>query len=108
LLERRLLRRLSDGVIPQQRWLSAAFPDSWNYDVVRVLDYFRGARAQPDERMAEALGILESKRGANGRWPLDTLHHDALPVDLGETAGQPSRWITLRALRILKWAGRAA
>jgi hypothetical protein len=108
LLERRLLRRLSDGVIPQQRWLSAAFPDSWNYDVVRVLDYFRGARAQPDERMAEALGILESKRGANGRWPLDTLHHDALPVDLGETAGQTSRWITLRALRILKWAGRAA
>jgi hypothetical protein len=108
LLERRLLRRLSDGVIPQHRWLSVAFPDSWSYDVVRVLDYYRRARAQPDERMADAIGIVESKRGTNGRWPLDTLHHDELPVDLGETAGQPSRWITLRALRILKWAGRAA
>jgi hypothetical protein len=108
LLERRLLRRLSDGVIPQQRWLSVAFPDSWNYDVVRVLDYFRRARDQPDERMAEALGILESKRGANGRWPLDTLHHDELPVDLGEATGQASRWITLRALRILRWAAGVA
>ena len=107
LLERRLLHRLSDDEIPQRRWLKAGFPYSWNYDVVRVLDYFRAARPEPDERMAEALGIVESKRNANGRWPLDHAYHDKLPVDLGETEGQPSRWITLRAMRVLRWAGRA-
>jgi len=107
LLERRLLRRLSDGEIPQKRWLHVGFPNAWFYDVVRVLDYFRAARPGPDERMAEALDIVESKRDANGRWPLDHAYHDASLVDFGEAEGKPSRWITLRALRILRWAERA-
>jgi hypothetical protein len=106
LLDRRLLRRLSDGEIAEERWLSAGFPYSWNYDVVRVLDYLRDARAEPDERMTEALHLVESKRDAVGRWPLDLSYHDSLAVDLGETHGLPSRWITLRGLRILRWAGR--
>jgi hypothetical protein len=106
LLERRLLRRLSDGQIPQQRWLHVGFPNAWFYDVVRVLDYFRQARAEPDERMSEALDIVESKQDAEGRWPLDHAYHDASHVDFGDSEGQPSRWITLRALRVLRWAGR--
>ncbi len=106
LLERRLLRRLSDGEIGQERWLQLAFPNAWRYDVARVLDYLRSARAGPDERMAEAVDILESKRDADGRWPLDHAYHDSLLVDFGEFEGQPSRWITLRALRVLRWAGR--
>ncbi|MGZ8475817.1 MAG: hypothetical protein ACXWWQ_06290 [Candidatus Limnocylindria bacterium] len=106
LLERRLLRRLSDGEIPQKRWLAIGFPNAWFYDVARVLDYFRSARPAPDERMAEALDILESKRDADGRWPLDHAYHDRLVVDFGESEGRPSRWITLRALRVLRWAGR--
>ena len=106
LLERRLLRRLSDGEIPQKRWLYLGFPNAWFYDVARVLDYLRSARPAPDERMTEALDILEAKRDADGRWPLDHAYHDRLPVDLGETEGGPSRWITLRALRVLRWAGR--
>ena len=107
LLARRLLRRLSDGEIPQRRWMDVGFPYSWNYDVVRVLDHFRSAMAEPDERMTEALGIVESKRDAGGRWVLDQAYHDKLLVDLAEVEGQPSRWITLRGLRILRWAGRA-
>jgi hypothetical protein len=107
LLERRLLHRLSDGEMPQRRWLDAGFPYSWNYDVVRVLDYLREARPAPDGRMAEALDIVVSKRDAAGRWPLDLAYHDKLTVDLGEVEGRPSRWITLRGLRILRWAGRA-
>ena len=103
LLERRLLRRLSDGEIPQKRWLHLGFPNAWFYDVARVLDYLRSARPAPDERMTEALDILESKRDADGRWPLDHAYHDRLLVDLGESEGEPSRWITLRALRILRW-----
>ena len=106
LLERQLLRRLSDGEIPQRRWLYPGFPNAWFYDVVRVLDYTRQARPGPDERMGEALDIVESKRDASGRWPLDHAYHDASLVDFGEAEGQPSRWITLRALRTLRWAGR--
>ena len=56
--------------------------------------------------MNEALDIVESKRTPDGRWLLDHAYHDASLVDLGETEGGPSRWITLRALRILRWAGR--
>jgi len=104
LLERRLLHRLSDGEIPQPRWLEAGFPYSFNYDVVRALDYFRSARPEPDERMDEALDAVASKRGADGHWPLETAYHEQLAVDFGETVGQPSRWITHRALRILRWA----
>ena len=106
LLERRLLHRLSDGRIPQARWLAVGFPNGWYYDVARVLDHLRYARAEPDERMAEALAVLASKRAADGRWPLEHAYHRALLVDLGETEGQPSRWITLRALRVLRWAGQ--
>ena len=106
LLERRLLRRLSDGEVPQKRWLHLGFPNGWFYDVARVLDYLRIARPAPDERMTEALDILESKRDADGRWPLDHAYHERLLVDLGESEGQPSRWITLRGLRVLRWANR--
>lgn len=108
LLERRLLRRLSDDEIPQRRWLSVGFPYSWNYDVLRALDYFRQARPEPDERMTEALEVVESKRDADGRWPLDHAYHDRLLVDLGEGEGKPSRWITLRALRVLDWGSARA
>lgn len=105
LLERRLLHRLSDGQVPQKRWLEIGFPNGWYYDVARVLDYLRSARPAPDERMTEALDILESKRHADGRWPLDHAYHDPLLIDLGEAEGGPSRWITLRAMRVLRWAG---
>jgi len=107
LVERRLLHRLSDDTIPDRRWLTVGFPYSWNYDVVRVLDHFRNARAAPDERMTEALDVVESKRDGGGRWPLEHAYHDQLQVDLGEAEGQPSRWVTHRALHILRWAGRS-
>jgi hypothetical protein len=104
LLERRLLRRLSTGELAQPRWLYLAFPNGWHYDPLRALDHLRDAGVVPDDRMAEAIGIIESKRDADGRWPLDHAHHDELLVDLGEREDEPSRWITLRALRVLRWA----
>lgn len=107
LLDRRLLYRLSDGEIGQERWLAVGFPNKWFYDVMRVLDYFRAARPEPDTRMAEALDIVESKRGADGRWPLEHRYHERLLVDFGDVEGQPSRWITLRGARTMRWAGRA-
>ncbi|HEX7225803.1 MAG TPA: hypothetical protein VF367_09520, partial [Candidatus Limnocylindria bacterium] len=52
----------------------------------------------------EALEVVASKRDADGRWPLEYAFHDELVVDLGEAVGEPSRWITLQALRVLRWA----
>jgi hypothetical protein len=104
LLERQLLRRLSTGEVARTRWLYLAFPNAWHYDVLRVLDYMREAGVAAEERTAEAVGILASKRTADGHWLLEHAHHDALPVDFGEREGEPSRWITLHALRVLRWA----
>jgi hypothetical protein len=106
LLERRLLHRLSDGEIPEPRWLESGYPNSYFYDVVRVLEHLRNADREPDERTAEALDVVESRRLADGRWPLERVYHDELHADLAEAVGQPSRWMTLRALRVLRWAGR--
>jgi hypothetical protein len=105
LLERRLLHRLSDGRVGKTRWLEVGFPNGWYCDVARVLDYLRAARPVPDERMAEALRILGAKRAPDGTWPLEHAYHPRLLVDLGESEGGPSRWLTLRALRVLRWAG---
>ena len=107
LLDRRLLYRLSDGQIGQERWLHLGFPNKWFYDVMRVLDYLRQARPGPDPRMSEALDVVESKRAADGRWPLEHRYHEQLLVDFGDVEGQPSRWITLRGARTMRWAGRA-
>jgi hypothetical protein len=106
LLQRRLLHRLSDGEIPEERWLRVGFPYSWNYDVLRALDHFRNVGDPPDERMREALDLVESKRESAGQWRLEVAYQEQLPVDLGEAVGQPSRWVTHRAMRVLRWAAR--
>ena len=104
LLDRHLAWRLSDGRVGRERWLHLAFPHGWRYDVGRALDLLRRTRATPDERMWEALELIAAKRDDDGRWRLEMRHHDRLPVDLGEDEGAPSRWLTLLALRVLRWA----
>jgi hypothetical protein len=109
LLTRRMFRRLSTGEVIEPNtsdWLQFTFPNGWHYDILRGLDYLREAGVAPDERVAEAIGIVESKSEPETRWLLDHVYYDELPVDLGERVGQPSRWITLRALRVLRWAGK--
>jgi hypothetical protein len=109
LLERHLLRRKTTGeVIERDREGSTvftrfAFPTWWHYDVLRGLDYLRRASVTPDERVAEAVALVESKRDGDGQWPLDVQYPGAMPVDFGEREGEPSRWNTLRALRVLDW-----
>lgn len=109
LLERRLFRRKSTGeVIERDRkgggsWTRFAFPTWWHYDVLRGLDYLRHAGVAPDERVDEAIQLVESKREVDGRWPLETQYPGKLPVETDEGEGRPSRWNTLRALRVLDW-----
>jgi hypothetical protein len=109
LLERRLLRRRSTGeVIERDRkggtmWTRFAFPTWWHYDVLRGLDYLRRAGVAPEERVAEAIHLVESKRGVDGKWPLEGQYPGRMPVDTDEGDGRSSRWNTLRALRVLNW-----
>jgi hypothetical protein len=105
LLQRRMFRSLSSGEVIDGHWTRFSFPTIWHYDVLRGLDYLRSAGARPDERVAEAVELVEKRRDESGRWPLDGLHSDRVrfPFDMETEIGQPSRWNTLRALRVLDW-----
>jgi hypothetical protein len=103
LLERQLLRRKSTGEIVRPDYLELAFPYYWHYDVLRALDYFRRSGADPDPRMKEAVDVVQSKRQSDGRWLLDHVHPGDVHLDIEASVGAPSRWNTLRALRVLDW-----
>jgi hypothetical protein len=90
-------------VVVQPAYLEFAFPYYWHYDVLRALDYFRRSGADPDPRMAEAVAVVQSKRQPDGRWLLDRIHPGRVYFDLEAGVGTPSRWNTLRALRVLNW-----
>lgn len=118
ILERRLFRRRSTGeVIYYDRkdgsggghehpaFTRFAFPTWWHYDVLRGLEYLRRARVMPDERVAEAIELVASKCDSDGRWPLEIQYPGEMPIELDAGVGQPSRWNTLRALRVLHWYG---
>ena len=113
-LERRMMRRLSSGALIDPAFAMFSFPTGYHYDALRGLDYLRAAGAAPDARLAEAIDLVRSKRDPEGRLPLENPHEselvDARVRDLGfdmdESDGQPSRWNTLRALRVLSWYER--
>jgi hypothetical protein len=111
LLERRMLRSQTSGEVINRRWTSFSFPTTWHYDVLRGLDYLHSADVKPDDRVAEAVEILVGQRDEDGRWPLGPVHSDPrirIPIGMEAGVGEPSRWNTLRALRVLDWynAGR--
>ena len=105
MLERRLLRRNSTGEVIDPAFLRFAFPVWWHYDVLRGLDYLRAAGVAPDERVAEAIGVVEANRDPDGRWPLQRVYAGEAYFQMEAGEGQPSRWNTLRALRVLDWYG---
>ena len=115
LLERRLFKSRSTGraitldrkTDKPQTWAEFSFPTRWHYDVLWGLDYLRRAGVAPDERVAEAIGLVTKKRDAQGRWPLENPHPGRVHFEMEGPAGTPSRWNTLRALRVLRWAGAA-
>ncbi len=106
LLTRALFRRLSTGEVANAAFLRFAFPPRYHYDILRALDYLRDAGVQPDVRVEAAVHVVESSRQAEGRWLLDDAHDEALAFPFGERVGEPSRWNTLRALRVLAWGER--
>ena len=108
LLERRLFRRMSTGDVVDLAWTMFSYPTRWHYDVLRGLDYLRSAGAKPDERCAEAIELVEKKPDSQGRWPLENSHPGQVHFDMDEGDGKPSRWNTLRAMRVLAWFGSRA
>jgi hypothetical protein len=106
LLERDLLRRRTTGEIPKPTYTQLAFPPRHEYDVLRALEHFRSVGAMPQESMREAIDLLHAKRRGDGTWALDVVHGGDAVNDYGPV-GEPNRWITLKALRVLRWAGHS-
>src|SRR5271170_1033688 len=103
LLERRMFRSLRTGKVIDKRWLRFSFPTLWHYDVLRGLDYLRNAEIKPDSPVREAIEIVMERRHQNGRWPLNLLHPEHIPLKMETSVGSASRWNTLRAFRVLRW-----
>jgi hypothetical protein len=103
LLKRKLFRRKSTGEIVDPDWLQFSFPTRWQYDVLRALDYFRAAWDVRDSRMNEAIDLLRLKQQPDGTWLLENTHPGKVHFTLEDGDGHPSRWNTLRAMRVLKW-----
>jgi len=106
LLERKLFRRKSSGAVVDPAWLEFSFPTRWHYDVLRALEYFRATGDPPDRRVDEAIDLLRSKQQSDGTWLLENTHPGAVHFALEDGDGRPSRWNTLRALRVLRWYER--
>jgi hypothetical protein len=107
LLERGLFRRLSTGEPADEQFLRFTYPNRWRYDVLRALDYFRSAAAltgaAPNPRLREAAGHVRSRRLEDGTWLLDWRPAGRVWFEMDPGAGEPSRWVTLRAMRVLSW-----
>ncbi len=107
LLMHRLFRSDRTGEIINPAFLQFSFPPRWHYDILRALDYFQAVDAPRDERVAEAIEIVRARRGEDGRWLLENNYRGKTYFAL-ERVGAPSRWNTLRALRVLRWWGAGA
>lgn len=108
LLERNLFRRRSTGEIVLPRYSEFHFPPYWVYDVLRALDYFRAVGESADPRIAPAIELLRSQQRDDGRWPAAAPWHGEMFFSVEEPEGEPSRWNTLRALRVLRWLDASA
>ena len=102
LLVHHLFRSHRTGRIIKPEFTRLSFPPRWHYDILRALDYFQSVDAPRDPRLEEAIGLLRKKQRLDGRWPLEHIYTGKSFFQL-ERVGSPSRWITMRALRVLRW-----
>ena len=103
LLERRLFRRKVTGEVIDPEWLRSSFATWWHYDVLRGLEYLRDAGVAPDERIVEAIAVVERDRDPGRRWALQNVYAGEAHFQMEDGEGRPSRWNTLRAMRVLDW-----
>jgi hypothetical protein len=107
LLARNLYRRLSTGEPADTKFLQFLYPNRWHYEVLRALDYFRisslFAGTEPDPRLKDAIDCVRSQRLDNGRWALGRALPGRVWFEMDGGVGEPSPWLTLHAMRVLKW-----
>ncbi len=104
ILQHRLFKSDKTGNVIRKEFTQFSFPPRWHWDVLRGLEHFCQRAAPRDGRLADAIELLRSKRGRTGRWKLEHPHRGREFFAI-EKPGQPSRWNTLRALRVLRWWG---
>ena len=104
-LAHRLFRSHQTGEVSHPAFTKFSFPPRWHYDVLRGLDYFQSVEVAWDDRLADAVELLDSKQRKDGLWPVQNKHAGRVWFDM-ETGRSPSRWNTLRALRVLRWISR--
>ncbi len=104
-LQHRLFRSHRSGEVVDGRYLRFSFPPRWHYDLLRGLDYFWSAGSLADPRLGDAIDVVMRKEDGGGRWPLQQRWPGETWFEM-ETVGEPSRWNTLRAMRVLDgWEG---
>ncbi len=103
LLQRSLFRSLRTGEVVDARWLQFSHPPRWHYDVLKATDYFARRGGPADPRLTEAIELVRGKRQPDGRWLLESTHPGPVHLRFEGADGSPSRWNTLRALRVLRW-----
>lgn len=106
LLQHKLYRSDHTDKIIDKRFLNLSYPPRYRYDILRALDYFQFAKAPFDPRTKDALNVLISKKRKDGKWPHQGKHPGKVHFNIEQTR-QPSRWNTLRAMRVLKHFGIA-
>jgi hypothetical protein len=89
------------GEIINKDFLKMSYPSRWRYDILRALDYFRYAGSKWDPRMEQAVRVILSKRNKYDTWNLNAAHPGKVHFVM-EQAGKPSRWNTLRSMRVFK------
>jgi hypothetical protein len=108
LLQRNLFRSLRTGEVVNPEWTLFSYPPRWHYDGLKATEYFARCGGTPDPRLAEAIARVRVKRRPDGRWLLENTHPGAVHFRFEEPDGTPSRWNTLRALRVLRWYDASA
>ena len=101
LLMHQLYKSDKTGEIIDKKWRMLSFPSRWRYDILRALVYFVDTEYSYDPRMDDAVELLISKRRKDSKWPVQAKHPGQVHFDMEKT-GAPSRFNTLRALRVLE------
>jgi len=102
LLEHRLLYSDHTGRVIRPDFMLLVYPYRWHYSLLRGLEYLARVNAPRDDRLQDAIALLNGKRLPDGLWPLEHKYGGVVFFNM-ERVGKPSRWVTLRALRVLKW-----
>lgn len=102
MLQHRLYKSDKTGQVIYPKFTMLSFPYRWHYDVLRGLEYFARSGALWDPRLQDAIDLLSQRRRKDGLWPVQQKYPGKVFFDMEKTGG-PSRWNTLRALRVLRW-----